>query len=173
MKKRGLWSSIAIVVTVSLLALSSQGKGHINIDADGAVTTLRLGSSLLSKTTINSEGHQCKVNACLHRPELLRISMQLDGGTWHLENRRSRGELSKIFVKNNDMAILKFGPLFQFKSKVQNSRSEFSMDFSIVGKDGESYQSVIMQNNKRTPALKAKIIDEADSVPASGKFEYG
>jgi hypothetical protein len=99
--------------------------------------------------------------------------MQLDGGTWHLENLRSWGELLKIFVKNNDMAILKFNPLFQFKAKVQNSRSELPMDFSIVGKDSEFYQNVIIQNNKRIPAPKVKIIDEADSVLTSGKFEYG
>ena len=116
MKKRDIWFSIAIIAVVLLLFLSSQGKGHINIDAGGAVTTLRLGSSLLGKTTIGSEGHQCKVNTRLHRPELLRISMQLDG---------------------------------------------------------EPYQNVIMQNNKRIPVPKVKIIDEADSVLASGKFEYG
>ena len=174
MKKRDIWISIAIIAAaVLLLFLSSRGKGQIKFNADGAVTTLRLGNNWLGKTTITSTDQPCKISARLHRPELLRISMQQGGNTWRLESRGPWGELSKILVKNNDTTVLKLGPPFQIKTKTRYASARVSIGFAIIGQAGENYRNVIMLNNKRAPAAKVKIIDEAGSVLASGKFAYG
>jgi len=174
MKKRDIWISVAIVAAaVLLLFLSSQGKGQIKIDAGGAVTTLRLSNNWLSKTTISSGAEPATVSARLHRPQWLKISMQQGGDTWQLETRGPWGDLSTIRVKNNDTTVLQLGPPFQIKPEVRHTGSRVSIDFNIIGKAGEHYRNVIMQNNKRAPAPKVKIIDEDGNVLASGKFEYG
>ena len=174
MIKRDIWISVAIIaIAVLLLFLSLQKKGRLQIDAGGAVTTLRLRNSWLGKTTISSEAQTSKVSARLHRPQWLKLSMQQAGDTWRLESRGPWGELSTIRVKNNDTTVLKLGPPFQIKPKVLFTGTKVSIDFNIIGKAGEHYRNMIMQNNKRTPAPKVKIIDEDGSVLATGKFAYG
>ncbi len=174
MKKREIWISVAIIaVAVLLLFLSSQGKGQINIDAGGAVTTLRLGSSWRGKTTISSGDQPCKVSARLHRPQWLKLSMQQGSDTWGLETRGPWGDLSTIRVKSNETTVLKLGPPFQIKTKTLYTGTKVSIDFNIIGKAGEHYRNVITQNNKRAPAPGVKIIDEDGSVLATGKFAYG
>ena len=174
MKKRDILISVAIIAAaVLLLFLSSQGKGLIQIDAGGAVTTLRLSSSWLGNATINSGARPSKVSARLHRPQWLKLSMQQGSDTWRLESRGPWGNLSTISVKNNDTIVLQLGPPFQIKPKVQKTGSRVSIDFDIIGKAGEHYRNVITRTNQRIPAPKVKIIDEAGNILASGKFEYG
>ena len=191
MKKRDIWISVAIIaVAVLLLFFSLQKKGLINIDTGGAVATLRLSNSWLGNATINSAAQPCKVSARLHRPQWLNVLMQQGGDTWRLESRGPWGDLSTIRVKNNETTVLQWGvstirvknnettvlqlgPPFQIKTKTLYTGSKVSIDFNIIGKAGEHYQNVVMQNNKIAPAPKVKIIDEAGNVLASGKFEYG
>ncbi|MBW7989614.1 MAG: hypothetical protein FVQ84_06310 [Planctomycetes bacterium] len=175
MKKRDIWISVAIIAGAGLLLfLSSQRKGLIKIDAGGAVTTLRLSNNWLGKAIISSGDQPSKVSARLHRPQWLKLSMQQGkSDKWGLESRGPWGQLSTIKVKNNDTTVLKLGPPFQIKTKALFTGTKVSIDFNIIGKAGEHYQNVVMQNNKRASAPKVKIIDEAGSVLATGKFEYG
>ncbi|MCP4256191.1 MAG: hypothetical protein GY774_01535 [Planctomycetes bacterium] len=174
MKKRDIWISVAIIAAaVLLLFISSQSKGQIKFDSGGAVTTLRLRSSWFGNVTITSGDQPCKVSARTHRPQWLKLSMQYGDDTWQLESRGPWGELSKILVKNNDMAVLTLGQPFQIKPQVNFTGTKVSIDFNIIGKAGEHYHNVIMQNKKRASAPKVKIIDEAGNILATGKFEYG
>ena len=174
MKKRYIWISVAIVAAAGLLLfLSLQKKGRIQIDAGGAVATLRLSNSWLRNATINSGARASKVSARIHRPQWLKLSMQQGSDTWQLESRGPWGDLSTITVKNNDTTVLKLGPPFQIKPKVLFTGSKVSIDFNIIGKAGEHYRNVITQNNKRASAPGVKIIDEDGSVLATGKFAYG
>ena len=174
MKKRDIWISIAIIaVAVLLLFPRLRKKGLIKIDTGGAVATLRLSNSWLGNATINSAAQPCKVSARLHRPQWLKLSMKQGSDTWQLESRGPWGDLSTIRVKNNETTVLKLGPPFQIKTKTLYTGSKVSIDFNIIGKAGEHYQNVVMQNNKIAPAPKVKIIDEDGNVLASGKFEYG
>jgi len=173
MKKRDIWISIAIMAAAVMLLFSySQRKGQIKIEVNGAVTTLRLINSWLSKATISSGAQPSKVSARLHRPQWLKLSLPQGSDTWRLETRGPWGELSTIRVKNNDTTVLQLGPPFKIKPKVRHTGSRVSIDFNIIGKAGEHYRNVIMRNNRRVPAPKVKIIDENGSVLASGKFEY-
>ena len=174
MKKRDIWISIAIVAgAVLLLLISLQKKGRLQIDAGGAVTTMRLSNNWLGNATINSAAQPCKVSARLHRPQWLKLSMKQGSDTWRLESRGPWGDLSTIRVKNNNTTVLQLGPPFQIKTKTLYTSSKVSIDFNIIGKAGEHYQNVVMQNNKIASAPKVKIIDEDGNVLASGKFEYG
>jgi hypothetical protein len=174
MKKRDIWISVAIIaVAVLLLFLSLQKKGLIRIDAGGAVPTLRLSNSWLGGTIISSEDQPCKVSARLHRPQWLKLSMQQGGDTWQLDTRGPWGELSTIRVQNNETTVLKLGPPFQIKTKALYTGTKVSIDFAIIGQAGERYRNSVMQNDKRVPAPRLKIIDEDGNVLASGKFEYG
>jgi len=174
MKKRDILISTAIIVAALLFLFSySKGKGRINIDAGGAVATLRLSSNWLGKTTITTGSEPSIVSARLHRTQWLRLSMKQDGDKWQLESRGPWGDLSAIRVKNNDTTVIKLGPPFQIKTKTRFTGTKVSMDFNIIGKADEHYYNVIMKNNKRVSAPKVKIIDKAGTVLATGRFEYG
>ena len=174
MKKRDIWISVAIITAAVLLIFSfSRAKGRIKIEAGGADTTLHLSSNWLSAATVNSGGRPCKVSARLHRPQWMKLSMKQDENTWQLETRGPWGQLTTIRVNNNDTTVLKLGPPFQIKTKAHYTGTKVAIDFNIIGQAGEHYRNVIVCNNKRAPAPKVKIIDEAGNVLASGKFEYG
>ncbi|MHC4535834.1 MAG: hypothetical protein ACYS6K_17935 [Planctomycetota bacterium] len=174
MKKRDICITVAIIaIAVLLLFLSLQKKGRLQIDAGGAVLTLRLSNSWLGKTTINSGANLSIVSARLHRPQWLKLSMKQGSDTWQLESRGPWGDLSTIRVKSNDTTVLKLGPPFQIKPKVRNTGTKVSIDFAIIGQAGEHYRNLITQNNKRAPAPGVKIMAEDGSVLATGKFAYG
>jgi hypothetical protein len=173
MKKREIWISVAIIAgAVLLLFLSLQKKGRLQIDAGGAVATMRLSNNWLGKTTISSGAQASKVSARLHRPQWLKLSLPQGSDTWQLETRGPWGDLSTVRVKNNDTTVLKLGPPFQIKTKALYTGTKVSIDFNVIGKAGEHYRNVITQNNKRAPAPGVKIIDEDGSVLATGKFAY-
>ena len=174
MKKRDIWISLAIIaVAVLLLLISLQKKGQIKIDAGGAVAAMQANSNWLGKTMIISEDRPCEVSARLHRPRWLKLSVQQGTDTWRLESRGPWGDLSTIRVKSNDTTVLKLGPPFRIKPKVRFTGTKVSIDFNIIGQAGEHYRNSIIQNNKRAPAPKVKIIDRDGSVLARGKFAYG
>ena len=174
MKKRDIWISVAIIAAAFLLLyLYSQGQGQIKIDAGGAAATLQLRSSWLSKATIISGAEPATVSGRVQRPQRLSLSMKQDSDTWQIDSRGSWGGLSTIKVTNNKTTVLKLGPPFLIKPKVRKSGSRVSIDFAIIGQAGEHYRNSIMRNNRRVPAPKLKIVNEAGNVLASGKFEYG
>ena len=177
MKKRDIWISVAIIAAAVLLLFSySQDKGQkgqIKIDAGGAVAKLQLAGGLFNKATISSGAGLTKVKAGVRRPEWLKMSMQQGSSTCQLDSRGPWGDLSTIKVTNNNATALRLGPPFLIKPKVRKSGSNVSIDFAVIGNAGEHYGNSIMRNNKRAPAPKLEIVDEAGNVLASGKFAYG
>jgi len=174
MKKRDIWISVAIIAAAFLLLyLYSQGQGQIKIDAGGAVATLQLRSSWLSKATIISGAEPATVSGRVQRPQRLSLSMKQGSDTWQIDSRGPWGGLSKIKVTNNKTTVLKLGPPFSIKSKARKSGSSVSIDFAIIGQVSEKYQNYARKNNRAVPAAKANIVDETGKVLASGKFAYG
>ncbi len=174
MKKRNILISIAIIAAaVLVLCFYSRGKGRIAIVAGGANATLQLRSGLFTKTTVINGTDPYPVKARVHRPVQLSLSMKQDSNTWQLDSRGPWGDLSTIKVTNNNTTVLKLGPPFLIKPKVRKSGSNVSIDFAVIGQASEQYRNSIMQNNRRVPAPKLKIVDEVGNVLASGKFAYG
>ncbi len=174
MKKRDIWISVAIIAAAVLaFYFYSQGKGRIKIDAGGAAATLQLRGSWLSKATISSGAEPTKVSSRVHRPAQLSLSMKQGSNTWRLDSRGPWGDLSTIKVTNNNTTVLRLGPPFLIKPKVRKSGSNVSIDFAVIGQASEQYQNFARKNNRSVPEAKAKIMDEAGNVLATGKFEYG
>ena len=174
MKKRDIWISVAIIAAaVLVLYCYSLGKGQIKIDAGGAAATLQLRSSWLSKATISSGAEPSTVSSRVHRPVQLSLSMKQGGDTWQLDSRGPWGKLSTIKVSNNNTTVLKLGPPFLIKPKARKSGSSVSIDFAVIGQASEQYQNFARKNNRAVPAATLEIVDEAGTVLASGKFEYG
>jgi len=113
------------------------------------------------------------VKARVHRPVQLSLSMKQDSNMWQIDSCGPWGDLSTIKVTNNNTTVLKLGPPFLIKPKVRKSGSNVSIDFAVIGQASEQYRNSIMQNNRRLPAPKVRIVDEAGNVLASGKFAYG
>jgi len=174
MKKRDISISIA-VIAVSILLLYSylQGMGAIEVKAGGADVMLSLSSGLFRTATIQSGTSPAEIRARIHKPDSLRVSMQKDGKTWHIESNGPWGRMSTIKVKNGDTAVLELGPPFTIKPKVRNLGPGVAIDLRILGRAGEQYHNVIMQNGKRTAAPKLEIVDEKGNVLTTGRFEYG
>jgi len=176
MKKRNIWISVAIIAAAVLILMwfsGSSGKGQIKIDAGGAIAELQLAGGLFDTVTISSGAEPIKVDARTYYPQSVTISMQQGSDTWQIDNRGPWGKSSTIEVKNNETTVLRLGPPFIVKPGINKSGSTVSINFSIFGQGGEKYQNYAKKNNSRVPAPKAKIIDEAGNVLASGKFEYG
>jgi hypothetical protein len=160
-------------VLILMLFSGSSGKGQIKIDAGGAIAELQLAGGLFSKATINSGAEPAKVSARTHRPEQLSLSMKQGGDTWKIDSSGPWGKLSTISVNDNETTVLRLGPPFLIKPGVGKSGSNVSVVPAIIGQASEQYQNVVRKNNRTVPAPKAKIIDEAGDVLASGRFEYG
>ena len=172
MKRRDIWISIAIIIAAFLaFHFYSRQEGRIKIDTDGVEMQLR--SGLFSKIRITSGAEPVTVNARVYRPRLLSIAMKQNGDTWRLNSFGPWGKLAKIRVNNNETTVLKLGPPFTIKPRVNQRGSRVSVGFSMIGQAGEDYGIRVVKNSRRLPAPKVKIVDEAGKVLASGKFAYG
>ena len=172
MKKKGIWISLGIVIAVACLIavyLYSLPKGYIKIDTPGAEIQLR---GRFGTKTISSKG-PVTVGAGLYRTQNLGIKMNQDSETWQIGSRGPWGKLEQIEVKENQTTALKLGPPFLIKPDVNRSGSQVSIGFAIVGQAGEQYQNAVTKNDERVSPPKAKIVDEAGTVLASGNFAYG
>ena len=172
MKKKGIWISLAIVITVVCLIaiyLGSLPKGQIKIDTPGAEMQLRgrFGTKTISSTS------PVTIGAGLYRTQYLQIKTKKDGDTWQIESPGPWGTFEQIEVKENQTTTLKLGPPFVIKPNVNRSGSQVSIGFAITGQAGEQYKNAITKNDESVSPPKAKIIDEAGTVLASGNFAYG
>jgi len=172
MKKKSIWISIAIIIAAFLaFHFYTRQQGYIKIDTEGVEMQLR--SGLFSKIRITSGAEPVTVNARVYRPRLLSIAMKQNGDTWRLNSSGPWGKLAEIRVNNNETTVLKLGPPFTIKPRVAQRGTLVSVGFSVIGQAGEDYGIRVVKNNRRLPAPKVKIVDEAGKVLASGKFAYG
>ncbi len=174
MKKRDISISLAVIV-VSVLLLYSyfQGKGAIEVRAGDADVVLSMSGGLFGTTTIRSSAVPAEVNWGAHKPKSLQISIQEGSNKWQLESNGPWGKMSTVRVKNGDTAVLELGPPFTIKPEVRNLGPEVSIDLKILGRAGERYYNVIMQNGKRIESPGLEIINEEGNVLTAGKFKYG
>jgi len=82
------------------------------------------------------------------------------------------GQLGTIEVKPEETTVLQPGPPLTLKADVNRRGRNVSIGFTIVGRAGEEYETVV-KNGKRTPAPMVKFVDSGGKTLGSGKFEYG
>ncbi len=174
MKKKDIWISVAIIAaSAAVVCHYTQRKGYIEIDTAGADATLQLCSSLFGNTTISSGAGPAEVRAIIHRPRQLRMATKYDGHNYQIDSDGPWGSLSKINVKKNVTTSLRCGPPFVIKPNIQNNGNQILIDFAIFGQAGEQYQKYALKNNQTISGATLKIMDEAENVLESGKFQYG
>lgn len=172
MKRKGIWISIAIIIAAFVVFyFYPRQQGYIKIDTKGVEMQLR--SGLFSKIRITSGAEPVTVNARVYRPRSISIAMKQNGDTWRLKSFGPWGKLAEIRVNNNETTVLKLGPPFTIKPRVNQRGTSVSVGFSMIGQAGEDYGTNVVKNGRRLPAPKVKIVDEAGKTLASGKFAYG
>lgn len=172
MAKNNIWILIAVIAAVVLAFLFyPRGQGYITVDTKNAVIQLR--SSWFNRIKITSGTKPYPVNARVYKPHSLSIAMKQDRDTWRIYSYGPWGKLAKINVKKNETTIVKFGPPFIIKQRVEASRSNVNITFFIVGKANEYYKHNITKNGRRLPTPRFKIVDESGKILHSDKFKYG
>ena len=176
MKKRALWILVAVIAAGALVLIlfsNLSSKGRIKIDAGEAEATLRLRGGWSNSQLIKSKAEPVILRSGIYGPVRLSISMKQDGDSWLLYSSGPWGDLSTIRVRKDNTTVLELGQSFLIKPSVNKSSSLVSIGLSIIGRAGEHYSAAIAKNGKRLPTPKLKIVDEAGTVLASGRFEYG
>jgi len=174
MKKKNIWIFIVIVAAACLVFYFWPRQiGYIKIDASGASATLQLRGGLFSKKTVTSGAQSAAVRAQWHHPQQLQLRGTQNGDTWQIDSRGPWGKLNSIKVRKDETTLLKLGPPLLIKPGVSSRGSQVLIDFSITGRAGERYGSVITKNGRRVSTPGVKIMDETGNILAAGKFEYG
>ncbi len=172
MKKKTIYIAFVLLAVVLAIGffLNSKQSGYIEIEPHGYSLNLRGG--LFGSKTIWSSGEPEKIHIGTYKPSYANYFKEHNGERWQLYC--SLDDLPKIKVTKGETISLKFGPPLIVKADVKRSRDRVTIAPSITGFAGEFYDlGVRKKNEKRLPAPKFKIFDEAGNVLASGKFEYG
>ena len=172
MKKKGLLISLAVVIAIGCLIalyLSTLPKGQIKIDAPGVKIQIR---GRLGTRTISSGG-PVTAGTGLYRTQHIEIKTKQDNDNWQIESRGPWGKLEQVEVKEKQTTELTLGPPFAIKPEVNRRDSQVTIGLLITGQADERYRNVITKNGVAVSPPKVKIVDEAGTVLASGRFEYG
>lgn len=174
MKKKDNLISVVIIAAACLtLWLYLRQEGQVRIDAGDATAVLRLQSGLFGESTITSGEVPEVMRVQVHRPRYLSVSKRQDGHTWKIDSHGPWGNLSSIRVKNNQTTTLRLGPPFSIRPRVSQNGPALSIDYVIVGRAGELYQSFVMKDGKLLTGAEVHIFDEAGNMLEAGNFSFG
>ena len=174
MKKKNIFISLGIIgAAVLAVWVCLQTKGYVQIDAGRADAELRLKDGWFTKAMITSGGGAAEVGARVFNARRLSISAKLNSQTWRIECLGPWGELSRIKVKSNETTTLRVGPPFLIKPRISRSGAVLAIDYAIVGRAGELYQSFATKDGGAMSGAKINIVDEAGNVLHAGQFSYG
>lgn len=176
MKKRNIWTFIAILAALSLLLyFTSYGKGQIKIDASGYNGHLKMHRKWRRKTVTISAGEPVGLRVGVYKPKLaiVRLTKNDDEEWMILSLKGPWGKLASIKVDRGKTTALSLGPPLVMRADVQHENTSVSIGLLLIGQAGEHWSPQVLVNKKPLPAPKLKIIDETGNVLASGNFEYG
>lgn len=162
---------VLIAACLAVFFLYPRPKGYIKIDTPGV--RLNLSGGRFGETKVTSAANGIAVTVGEYRPQYLEIEMQKGSDTWLMESTGPWGQLDQIKVEKDKTTILKLGPPLAIKPAINKTESRVSVALAIFGQAGEQYRNVITKNSQPAPTPNVKIVDEAGTVLASGKFEYG
>ena len=176
MKKRNILISIAIIAAAVLLLYSYlQGTGSIKIEALGFETDLNLRGRWGRKTISVLGSEPVEISPGTYKPERIVLRQTKDANNWSsiLCRREPWGKLAKIKVTKGKTTVIKLGPPLVIHTDVQHRGQNVSIGLSLIGQADEHWNPQVLTNKGPQPTPKLKIINEAGTVLASGKFEYG
>ena len=172
MKDRFTLSLLAII-TVALVGMCfiASEKGAVVVVTPGA--ELQLKGGLGSGVVLRSGSEPTAVPARAYRPVSLTLTRNQDGDAWKASSHGPWGKLARIGVERGRTAALELGPPLLIKPQVEIWGGQVRVGLCLFGQAGEKYENVILRNNQRIPEPQVRIIDEAGTVLASGRFQFG
>ncbi len=173
MKKLWLLPVLVIVVIGILLGYTfTRPDGYVRLETPGVLGSMSLHGNWGRGITLTSEAELQTVRSGTYQPRQLDLLAKQGVDWYRLYSSGPWGQLGTIEVKPEETTVLQPGPPLTLKADVDRHGRYVSIGFSIVGRLGEEYSSVV-KNGKRTPTPTVKIVDSGGKTLASGKFEYG
>lgn len=164
---------IGIIVLIALLVYGFYPKPMGSIELKTPTVQSKLGIQSPWRTHwIFSDQDPVILRARQYQPDVIELTAQKGGVTWKLIGKGPWGSLSPISVQPDRTTLLEPGPPLKIKTKLHSRQRVVSVEYAIVGRAGEQYQSVI-RNGKRGDLPKVEIVDRSGKILDSGKFEYG
>ena len=175
MKKIIVIPVIVIVLIGLVVFYYSRQTGYIKIEVPGFEADLSLRGPGGDKTISASDNAPQEIRAGIYKPERAVVRLTKTSDQWWSIFCRSEpwGKLATVNVGKGQTTVLKFGPPLAIRSDVQRKDQTVSIGLSLVGRAGEHYSPQVLTPNAPPPAPEINIMDEAGTVFASGKFEYG
>jgi hypothetical protein len=165
--------SLLGIITVALVGMCfiAREKGTVVIATPGAELQLRGG--LGSNVVLRSGSEPTAVPARAYRPASLMLTRNQDGDAWKASSHGPWGKLARIGVERGRTTAIELGPPLLIKPQVEIWGGQVRVSLGLFGQAGEKYENLILRNNQRIQEPQVKIVEEAGTVLASGRFQFG
>ncbi len=174
MKKIIVIPVIVVVLIGLILFYYSQQSGYVKLATPGVTVGLRgLQGVFWKNLQIGPSTDPVKAHVGQYLALLGSLTMNADGNKWQTSFYGVQDVSSRITVAKKQTTTLKFGPPLHVKTEVEPAGRQVSIGLSITGQSGERYNPQVTKNGSALESPTLKIVDEAGTVLASGKFEYG
>ena len=166
---------IIVVVLIGLVVFYySQQTGYVKLATPGVTVGLRgLQGVFWKNLQIGPSTDPVKAHVGKYLALLGSLAKNAGGDKWQTSFYGAQNVSSRITVIKGQTTVLKFGPPLNVKTEVEPKGRQVSIGLSITGKSGERYNPQVTKNGSALEAPTLKIVDEAGTVLASGKFKYG
>ncbi len=166
---------VIVVVLIGLVVFYySQQSGYVKLETPGVTVGLRgLHGVFWKNLQIGPSTNPVKIHVGQYLALLGSLTMNADGNKWQTSFYGVQDVSSRITVAKARTTTLKFGPPLNVKTEVEPAGRQVSIGLSITGQSGEPFNPPVMKNGTVLEAPTLKIVDEAGTVLASGKCEYG
>ena len=170
MKKIIVIPVIFVILVGLILLYYSQQTGYVKLETPGVTVGLRgLQGVFWKNIQIGPSTDPVKTHVGQYLAPMGSLAMNTGGDKWLA----SFYDSSIIKVAKGQTTALEFGPPLYVKTEVEPLGRQVSIGLSITGKSSERYNPQLTKNGSSLEAPKLQIVDEAGTVLASGKFEYG
>jgi hypothetical protein len=174
MKKIIVIPVIVVVLIGFILFYYSQQSGYVKLATPGVTVGLRgLHGVFWKNLQIGPSTDPVKTHVGQYLALLGSLTMNAGGDKWQTSFYGAQNVSSRITVTKGQTTVLKFGPPLHVKTEVESMGRQVSIGLSITGQSDERYNPQVSKNGSALEAPTLKIVDEAGTVLASGKFEYG
>ena len=166
---------IIVVVLIGLVVFYySQQTGYVKLLTPGVTVGLRgLHGVFWKNLQIGPSTNPVKTHIGQYLALLGSLAKNANSDKWQISFYGAQNVSSRIMVAKGQTTTLKFGPPLNVKTEVETVGRQVSIGLSITGQSGERYNPQVRKNGSALDAPELKIVDEAGTVLASGKFEYG
>ena len=166
---------VIVVVLIGLIVFYySQQSGYVKLETPGVTVGLRgLHGVFWKNLQIGPSTDPVKIHVGKYLALLGSLTKNAGGDKWLASFYGAQNVSSRITVTKGQTTVLKFGPPLYVRTEVEPMGRQVSIGLSITGQSGERYNPQVRKNGSVLEEPELKILDEAGTVLASGKFEYG